>query len=641
MEKKPSTKTPRTLGPIADLEKHLPPEWWRSLFNAVYLKTDGDVVEDQSLTRAEVDRIIELTGIGKADRVLDLCCGQGRHLMELARRGFTQLTGVDRSRYLIRLARRRAKAEGKEISFREGDARKFRIGSETVFDCVTMLGNSFGYFDRSEDDITVLNSARRCLRAGGVLMLDLADGSWLREHFEPRSWEWLDQSQFVCRERTLSSDGTRLISREVVVDAERGVIADQFYAERLFSQEQILDALDRAGFKSARCHGLVETRSERDQDLGMMQRRMLLTATAPRSEQRPKRSVVPYPDVTVILGDPALPDSVKRGGQYNPEDLETVARLKSTLEGLQQYRFSFIDNHAALMRRLEQERPSFVLNLCDEGFQNHATLELHVPAFLEMLSIPYSGAGPSCLGLCYNKSLVASIAQSVDVPTPLETYVAPDDVSATFPAIFPALIKPGCGDGSIGITAGSVVSSPSEAIAYLNRLHTELPGKPILVQEYLSGTEYSVGVIGNPGLGYNVLPILEVDYSQLPSDLPKILSYESKWLPDSPYWDKIGYHEATIDEPLTRNLIDYATRLFERLECRDYARFDFRADAHGQVKLLEVNPNPGWCWDGKLNKMAEFRAQTYGSLLEMILSAAQQRVVSGNGRPANKRASNG
>ena len=74
-------------------------------------------------------------------------------------------------------------------------------------------------------------------------------------------------------------------------------------------------------------------------------------------------------------------------------------------------------------------------------------------------------------------------------------------------------------------------------------------------------------------------------------------------------------------------MTDYANILFERLGCRDYARFDFRADAAGEVKLLEVNPNPGWCWDGKLNLMAEMAGLRYSDLLRLILEAAEERVA--------------
>lgn len=117
----------RTLGPVSDLERHLPSEWWRSLFNAVYLKTDGDVVENDKNTRAEIDLLIRVAGLEPNDRVLDLCCGQGRHCLELARRGFGQVHGLDRSRYLVRLARQRARRQGLNATFHEGDARRFRL----------------------------------------------------------------------------------------------------------------------------------------------------------------------------------------------------------------------------------------------------------------------------------------------------------------------------------------------------------------------------------------------------------------------------------------------------------------------------------------------------------------------------------
>ena len=120
-----------------------------------------------------------------------------------------------------------------------------------------------------------------------------------------------------------------------------------------------------------------------------------------------------------------------------------------------------------------------------------------------------------------------------------------------------------------------------------------------------------------------------MDYSGLDPSLPKILGYESKWIPDSPYWDTIKYHEADISEDLRRRLYDYSILLFERLGCRDYARFDFRTDESGEVKLLEVNPNPGWCWDGKLNFMAGYAGMTYSQLLDAILEAALRRIGPG------------
>jgi D-alanine-D-alanine ligase len=630
---KPATRTaektsgqrpaPRTLGPIRDLERHLPNDWWRTLFNAVYLKTDGDVVEDNQNTVRDVDLLVSATGITPDDHVLDLCCGQGRHAMELASRGFSHVSGVDRSRYLVRLAKKRSNDRGLRVSFHEGDARRFRI-PQTKYDCVAVMGNSFGYFELERDDNAVLSRIRQSLKPGGVVALDLVDGAWLAANFEPRSWEWIDEDQFVCRERALAQDGQRLVCREVVTHAERGVIADQFYAERLFSFPAIERMLSEAGFIEVRNHGVVLSQSDRDQDLGMMGRRIFITARAPmmpakaRGKRRTER-------VAVLLGDPSLPDMVKLDGCFNENDHNTVRRLKDALEAIPGFEFEYLDNHAVMFEKLRAAPPTLVFNLCDEGFGNSALRELHVPAGLEMLGIPFTGAGPGCLAVCYDKSMVRAVAMTLEIPTPLETYFAPEDLSATMPSVFPSILKPNLGDGSLGITAGAVVNNTEELLDALHRLRTELPGRPMLVQEFLTGPEYTIGLIGNPGMGMHTMPVLEVDYSGLDPNLPPILGHESKWDPESPYWTDIKYKRAEISDELQRMLADYAATLFERLGCRDYARIDFRCDSEGLPRLLEVNPNPGWCWDGKLNMIAEFEGMSYSEMLRMILMAAIDR----------------
>ena len=615
----------RTLGPVNDLERHLPPEWWRTLFNALYLKTDGDVVENADNTAAEVDLLVEAAKLEPESRILDLCCGQGRHVLELARRGFQRVTGLDRSRTLIRLARTRARQESLEVKFHEGDARRFRL-PRASFDCVAILGNSFGYFEQDTDDLSVLAAAARVLRPQGTLVLDLADGEWQRTHFEARSWEWIDQDHFVCRERSLARDGERLISREVIVHAERGVIADQFYAERLYDPPRIERLLRRAGYEDIEVRPATETRSDRNQDLGMMAHRMVVRART-KDVAAPSRRKIPLPEVTVLLGDPSLPDLVKRDGQFNPEDLETTARLHAALDSLKGFRFEYVDRHEGLLERLAQKPPAFVLNLCDEGYANDAFRELHVPALLELLDVPYTGAGPQCLGLCYDKAMVSAIARSFDIAVPEETFFDAADRGATLPSVFPALVKPVFGDSSIAITKDAVVANAVQLVERVHAVRAQLPGVPLLVQEFLTGAEYTVGVIGNPGLSHEVLPILEVDYGKLDPSLPPILSYESKWEPDSPYWSQIHYFESRAPVEVRNAMIDASLLLFQRLGCRDYARFDFRADATGRPKLLEVNPNPGWCWDGKMNLMAEMAGWSYAEMLQRILEAAQERIL--------------
>jgi len=624
--KKVKRPSPRScLGPVADLEQHLPAEWWRKLFNALYVKTDGDVVENNENTRRDVDFITAAANIQPHSQILDLCCGQGRHCLELARRGFKNVTGVDRSRYLVRLAKKRAQTEGLQVVFKEGDARNPRL-PETSFDCVVIMGNSFGYFSNQQDDAKVLATVGKLLRPSGQIVLDITDGAYMADHFDRRSWEWIDEHHFVCRERSLSADRQRLISREVIVHDEMGVIADQFYAERLYTRERITRLLETCGYRNVRHHGMAESVSDRDQDLGMMARRLLLSADAPQLPARKPRGRLQKLDVTVLLGDPRLPDQVKRGGQFNAEDMETVRRLKDALAELPQYKFHFLDNHKTLARDLGDLRTDLVFNLCDEGFNNDPFKELHVPSILELLGLPYTGGAPPALAACYDKGLVRAVAMTLDVPVPLETYVRPGDQGATLPSVFPALLKPNTGDSSQGITKDAVVYNEKALLDYLDRLRLEFPRRGVLVQEYLTGGEYSVGLVGNPDQGLRALPILEVDYSRLDASLPRILGYESKWEPDSPYWTQLRYQEAHLSEIAQQQLIEHSARLFERLGCRDYARFDFRADAKGEIKLLEVNPNPGWCWDGKLNIMAGFQGMRYSELLGQILQAAVDRL---------------
>jgi D-alanine-D-alanine ligase len=621
--KRPSPRS--CLGPVADLEAHLPAEWWRKLFNALYVKTDGDVVENVENTRRDVDFLIAAAAVQPHSQILDLCCGQGRHCLELARRGFRNVTGVDRSRYLVRLAKKRAQAERLQVVFKEGDARNPRL-PEVSFDCVAVMGNSFGYFSNKQDDEKVLTAIGKLLRPSGQLVLDITDGAYMADHFERRSWEWIDEHHFVCRERSLSSDRERLISREVIVHDELGVIADQFYAERLYTRESIQKLLEKTGFRNIRHHGNVEALSDRDQDLGMMARRLLLSGDAPHLPARKPKGKVQQLDVTVVMGDPRLPDAVKRGGVFNPEDMETIRRLKDALSELPNFKFRYLDNHATLERDLSELRTDLVFNLCDEGFNNDPFKELHVPAMLEALGIPYTGGGPSALAACYDKGLVRAVALTLDVPVPLETLVRPGDQGATLPGVFPALLKPCYGDSSEGITKDAVVANEKALLDYLERLRVAFPRRPILVQEYLTGGEYSVTLIGNPDQGLRALPVLEVDYSKLDPNLPKILGYESKWEPDSAYWTQVSYHEAELAEIQQQQLVEHSARLFERLGCRDYARFDYRADAKGELKLLEVNPNPGWCWDGKVNLMASFAGMRYSELLGQILAAAVERL---------------
>ncbi len=330
--------------------------------------------------------------------------------------------------------------------------------------------------------------------------------------------------------------------------------------------------------------------------------------------------------VCVLTGDHRLPDRTKRNHRYNDEDFATHRAMRVAFESLAGCRFEFEDDHGRLFEQFSRDRPDLVINFCDTGFRNIVTQELHVPALLEMLGVPYSGATPACMVLCYDKQIVRLLAQALGVPVPREVFLGPDPSSDTLPDRYPALIKPNQADGSVGIRQDAVVRSRAEALDYIDWVRTELPGRALLIQEYLPGPEYGIGLIGNPEAEFVALPALEVDYSRLPAGLNPILSYESKALPDSPYWTEIKFRRAAADPTLLAGMIDHARRLFARLGCRDYARFDFRCAKDGEPRLMEVNPNPAWANDGKLAFMAGFAGIAYPEVLEMILDAALRRL---------------
>jgi D-alanine-D-alanine ligase len=322
-----------------------------------------------------------------------------------------------------------------------------------------------------------------------------------------------------------------------------------------------------------------------------------------------------------------LADAAKPAGRFTAEDLDSVQRLKTALSELPGRRFRYLSDHGRLLDDLLAELPRRVLNFCDTGLRNVATRELHVPALLELLEIPYSGAGPACLGSCHDKSLVRAVAATQGVPVPAELQLpARGRGDEPEPDRFPVLVKPNTGDGSEGISADSLARDAHELREVLERRRRSFPDRDLLVQEFLPGRELAVGLIGNPADGFRVLCPLEVDYSGLDPNLPRILSYESKTIPQSPYWTDIRYRKADLETGLQTRLVAWAVRLFERLGCRDYARFDFREDADGRPRLLEVNPNPAWCWDGKMNLMAGFEGASYRSFLEWILEAFERRV---------------
>lgn len=331
--------------------------------------------------------------------------------------------------------------------------------------------------------------------------------------------------------------------------------------------------------------------------------------------------------LAVITGDHAATDSTKLGATYGAEDLVAHGAMVAAFQSLGRFEITVFNTHRDLLVRLVEAKPDIVVNFCDTGLGNQPSRELHVPAMLEVEGIPYTGACPQAMVMCFDKQVVRLVAQALGVEVPREYYLLAGDHDPILPDLYPALLKPNTADGSVGITMDAVVRDLREANRYMGFLRRELPGRDVLWQEYLPGPEYGVGLIGNPADHLEVLPPLEVDFSGLPEGLNPILSFESKVDPASPYWTEIRFNRATLsDETLTR-LEGWTRMLFGRFGLRDYGRFDFRCGADGRPKLIEINPNPAWANDGKLAFMAGFAGIEYPRMLEMIVDAALTRIA--------------
>ncbi len=329
--------------------------------------------------------------------------------------------------------------------------------------------------------------------------------------------------------------------------------------------------------------------------------------------------------LAVLLGDPRLPYSFSQEGRLGEEELEAARRLESALAQLERYRFSIFDDHERMLDDLRGARPDLVLNFCDTGYRNDWGLAAHIPALLELLAIPYTGSSPMAMYVSSDKELIRALAEGLGIAVPDQTFVDLTDRPLALPRSYPALIKPNIGAGSFGITEDCVVRDADEAESYLRWLTGRVTSPQALIQEFLTGAEYTLGVIGNPATGLMVLPPAELDYSAVDADLPHLFTYAGKFDPGSRYWRQLRHRRAELEEGTHAQLARDCTRLFKRLGFRDYARFDFRAGADGQLRLLDANPNPTWYWDSRMAMMAGWAGHDYPGLLRLILEAAARR----------------
>ncbi|MBM3225629.1 MAG: methyltransferase domain-containing protein [Candidatus Tectomicrobia bacterium] len=251
-------------------------DWWKTLFDEVYLVTDAPFVCNPALTKREVDMIETILHLSPSARILDICGGQGRHALELARRGYQSITVLDYSNFLLDRGRWEAAAAGLHVTFCQGDARAITLPTAS-WDAVLLMANSFGYFVDAADDKRVLTEVVRLLTAQGRFLLDLVDRDVALRQFCPESWHEATDDIVVCWKRELSHDVVHI--RELVISKTTGLLRDRTYAERLYSPEAIRALLTEVGFHHIEIQpGAFVYDPAQGTDYGLATNRMLVTA---------------------------------------------------------------------------------------------------------------------------------------------------------------------------------------------------------------------------------------------------------------------------------------------------------------------------------------------------------------------------
>jgi D-alanine-D-alanine ligase len=252
----------------------LDPDWWKFLFDEIYLTTDARSVCDEKLTSQEVDFLEKFLKLEKSWAILDLCGGHGRHSLELSRRGFKDLTVLDYSKVLIDLGKDTAKKEGLNTRFIKCDARYSDLPDER-FRVIIVMASSFGYLIDEHENSKILSETFRLLMPEGLLLLDLPNREYVLDNFVPQSWHEANDDIVVCRQRNLDED--IIYCRELVISRTKGLMRDATYCTHLYTPDKIKKMLQSAGFDSVTVQKNFVSHSNK-MDYGLMTNRMIVVA---------------------------------------------------------------------------------------------------------------------------------------------------------------------------------------------------------------------------------------------------------------------------------------------------------------------------------------------------------------------------
>jgi D-alanine-D-alanine ligase len=342
----------------------------------------------------------------------------------------------------------------------------------------------------------------------------------------------------------------------------------------------------------------------------------------PRKGQRLARKSRPG---KVLVAYSAV-ESLGRGEPRDLEtDLETIETAGELAENLRKsgydaetYTVYTLDDIDWLAEEYDTDQ-LLVFNLC-EHLDGRASDDVKITARLDQLDIHYTGAPTDTLRRCLNKSLTKKILQASNVPT--APYAVFSRVDQLAEVIFPAIVKPIAEDASMGITRESVVfdeAAMRQRVEYILDVYRQ----PALVEEYLIGREFNVGLWGNGHT--HTLPLAELSFANWSDPYQQFCHFDAKWTPESREYQTMPVIcPADIDEEVAERIREVGHQAYRLLGCRDYARVDLRL-RDSVPYVLEVNPNPCLAPDAGFPNAARIAGYDYSTMASQIADWAWWR----------------
>jgi len=285
--------------------------------------------------------------------------------------------------------------------------------------------------------------------------------------------------------------------------------------------------------------------------------------------------------------------------------------------------YQVLDGTPQCLNALAKCEADLIFNLT-ESFAGDDTKEMHVAAYLDLLGMRYTGAGPHATFLAQDKAIAKKMFGFHGIRTPFFATAYRGSIEHAHDISFPLIVKPLSEDGSIGINANAVVDSVKELMERVQYIQDEFDS-PAMIEEYIEGREIYAAILGSYEYA-QALPLVELDFSKLPKGTPKIASYDVKFEKDAESYKLTKSNVAEdLDEETRERLTQTALAAHRAVKLRDYGRIDMRLSSKGEVYVLEANPNPWLSSKQEFAMAAKASGRSYTQLIGEIVELAMAR----------------